>query len=131
MNKGIILEIPSQVEYLSLVRAVVASAASLDQTLGDNNPFSPIPKLTPIPIIGEIRITPIKPAIPTNLITSKIDLYESNQNPLKISISTSSVNTKTPSQINPFSEHVPKTPSKEGIIEKMVDKITDVFTPKK
>ncbi|MEC7923657.1 MAG: ATP-binding protein [Actinomycetota bacterium] len=35
MNKGIILEIPSQVEYLSLVRAVVASAASLDQTLGD------------------------------------------------------------------------------------------------
>ena len=35
MNKGVILEIPSQVEYLSLVRAVVASAASLDETLGD------------------------------------------------------------------------------------------------
>tara|TARA_Y100000748_G_C15406130_1_gene453489 strand:- start:196 stop:648 length:453 start_codon:yes stop_codon:yes gene_type:complete len=35
MNKGITLEIPSQVEYLSLVRAVVASAASLDQSLGD------------------------------------------------------------------------------------------------
>ena len=35
MNKGIILEIPSQVEYLSLVRAVVASAARVDQSLGD------------------------------------------------------------------------------------------------
>tara|TARA_B100000953_G_scaffold281095_1_gene258379 strand:+ start:53 stop:508 length:456 start_codon:yes stop_codon:yes gene_type:complete len=35
MKKGIILEIPSQVEYLSLVRAVVASAAGLDKTLGD------------------------------------------------------------------------------------------------
>ncbi len=35
MSKAITLEIPSQVEYLSLVRAVVASAASLDQSLGD------------------------------------------------------------------------------------------------
>ena len=35
MNKGIILEIPSEVEYLSLVRAVVASAARVDQSLGD------------------------------------------------------------------------------------------------
>ena len=35
MNKGIILEIPSHEEYLSLVRAVVASAARVDQSLGD------------------------------------------------------------------------------------------------
>ena len=34
MNKGIILEIPSKFEYLSLVRAVVASAARVDQSLG-------------------------------------------------------------------------------------------------
>ena len=35
MSTGITLEIPAKAEYLSLVRAVVASAAGLDKSLGN------------------------------------------------------------------------------------------------
>jgi hypothetical protein len=95
------------------------------------NPFSPNTQSGSIPIIGSLQNSTVQPVVPNKTVTSKLREQPIDVAPLKTPNTPAPREIVTPTEIQPLSKDVAKgsdvNSESKGVLDKMVDGVTDVF----